>query len=104
MRTLVAMPGILIGYARCSTDKHDLTAQRNALRELGVDESMPSVAPPSKRSAGVASASPRDGVVRAARNRWIPAAVNMPPNAAAGHADSPPTQRAPGLSVDAASA
>ena len=38
IRTLVAMPGILIGYARCSTDKHDLTAQRNALRELGVDD------------------------------------------------------------------
>ncbi len=30
--------GVLIGYARCSTDKQDLTAQRVALRELGVSE------------------------------------------------------------------
>lgn len=28
----------LIGYARCSTDKQDLTAQRQALHELGVPE------------------------------------------------------------------
>lgn len=28
----------LIGYARCSTDKQDLTAQRQALLELGVTE------------------------------------------------------------------
>ena len=27
-----------IGYARCSTNGHDLTAQRNALPELGVPE------------------------------------------------------------------
>ena len=26
----------LIGYARCSTDKQDLTARRQALAELGV--------------------------------------------------------------------
>ena len=26
----------MIGYARCSTDKQDLTAQRQALAELGV--------------------------------------------------------------------
>ena len=32
------MTAILIGYARCSTDRQDLTAQRQALRELGVDE------------------------------------------------------------------
>ncbi len=32
------MPGTLIGYARCSTDKQDLTAQRKALVELGVAE------------------------------------------------------------------
>ena len=32
------MNAILIGYARCSTDRQDLTAQRQALRELGVDE------------------------------------------------------------------
>jgi len=31
-------PGILIGYARCSTEKQDLTAQRQILRELGVAE------------------------------------------------------------------
>jgi DNA invertase Pin-like site-specific DNA recombinase len=30
------MPKTLIGYARCSTDKQDLTAQREALAELGV--------------------------------------------------------------------
>ena len=30
------MPKTLIGYARCSTDKQDLSAQREALTELGV--------------------------------------------------------------------
>jgi len=30
------MPKTLIGYARCSTDKQDLTSQREALAELGV--------------------------------------------------------------------
>ena len=30
------MTATLIGYARCSTDKQDLTAQRQALSELGV--------------------------------------------------------------------
>ena len=30
--------GVLVGYARCSTDKQDLTAQRHALFELGVSE------------------------------------------------------------------
>ena len=48
--------------------------------------STPSVAPPSKRCAGVASTSPRDGVVRAARNRsrehhgGLHRQVNTPPN------------------------
>jgi hypothetical protein len=32
------MTNTLIGYARCSTDKQDLTAQRWALIELGVTE------------------------------------------------------------------
>jgi DNA invertase Pin-like site-specific DNA recombinase len=32
------MANTLIGYARCSTDKQDLTAQRRALIELGVPE------------------------------------------------------------------
>ena len=32
------MTDALIGYARCSTDKQDLTAQRQALIELGVAE------------------------------------------------------------------
>jgi DNA invertase Pin-like site-specific DNA recombinase len=32
------MPGLLIGYARVSTDEQDLTAQRNALDALGVFE------------------------------------------------------------------
>ncbi|MBC3762194.1 recombinase family protein [Quadrisphaera oryzae] len=31
------MTGLLIGYARCSTDGQDLTAQRNALTDLGVE-------------------------------------------------------------------
>jgi DNA invertase Pin-like site-specific DNA recombinase len=31
------MTGIAIGYARCSTDKQDLTAQREALVKLGVE-------------------------------------------------------------------
>ena len=30
------MPKTLIGYARCSTDRQDLSAQRAALAELGV--------------------------------------------------------------------
>jgi hypothetical protein len=32
------MTNTLIGYARCSTDKQNLTAQRRALIELGVPE------------------------------------------------------------------
>ena len=32
------MNDTLIGYARCSTDKQDLTAQRERVRELGVSE------------------------------------------------------------------
>jgi DNA invertase Pin-like site-specific DNA recombinase len=32
------MTGTLIGYARCSTDAQDLTAQRDRLRELGVTQ------------------------------------------------------------------
>lgn len=32
------MTGTLVGYARCSIDEQDLTAQRNALVSLGVDE------------------------------------------------------------------
>jgi hypothetical protein len=30
--------GVLIGYARCSTDRQDLSAQRATLRDLGVSE------------------------------------------------------------------
>ena len=37
-RTLPTMNDTLIGYARCSIDKQDLTAQREWLRELGVTE------------------------------------------------------------------
>lgn len=32
------MIGIPIGYARCSTDKQDLTVQREALLKLSVSE------------------------------------------------------------------
>jgi DNA invertase Pin-like site-specific DNA recombinase len=28
---------LLVGYTRCSTDKRDLTAQRDALRGLGLE-------------------------------------------------------------------
>ena len=30
--------GVLLGYARCSTDKQDLAAQRHTLRQLGVSD------------------------------------------------------------------
>lgn len=36
MRYTPRMTGIAIGYARCSTDKQDLTVQREALLKLGV--------------------------------------------------------------------
>ena len=36
--TATLMTATLIGYARCSTDRHDLAAQRRALMELGVAE------------------------------------------------------------------
>lgn len=36
MRTVSAMTGMLIGYARCSTDRQDLAAQQTALLALGV--------------------------------------------------------------------
>jgi hypothetical protein len=32
-----AMSALLVGYARCSTDQQDLTAQRDALLGLGVE-------------------------------------------------------------------
>ena len=32
-----AMGALLVGYARCSTDQQDLTAQRDALLGLGVE-------------------------------------------------------------------
>jgi hypothetical protein len=35
-QSLIPRPGILIGYARCSTEKQDLSAQRQILAELGV--------------------------------------------------------------------
>ena len=38
IRTLPPMTKTLIGYARCSTDRQDLAAQRQALLELGVAE------------------------------------------------------------------
>ena len=31
------MSALLVGYARCSTDQQDLTAQRDALLGLGVE-------------------------------------------------------------------
>lgn len=38
MSTTTKATGVRIGYARCSTDKQDLTAQRERLAELGVEE------------------------------------------------------------------
>src|SRR5919202_4866995 len=38
IRTLPVMSETLIGYARCSTDAQDLTAQRDRLSDLGVPE------------------------------------------------------------------
>lgn len=35
---VVVVTGTLIGYARCSTEEQDLTAQRQQLRDLGVSE------------------------------------------------------------------
>jgi DNA invertase Pin-like site-specific DNA recombinase len=32
------MNGLLVGYARVSTEQQDLTAQRNGLHALGVDD------------------------------------------------------------------
>jgi Resolvase, N terminal domain len=37
IRTPPGMTATLIGYARCSTDRQDLTAQREILQGLGVD-------------------------------------------------------------------
>jgi len=37
------MTATLIGYARCSTDKQDLAAQRAALEKLGVEPKKSSV-------------------------------------------------------------
>jgi DNA invertase Pin-like site-specific DNA recombinase len=37
-RPLASASGVLIGYARCSTDKQDLAAQRHTLRQLGVSD------------------------------------------------------------------
>ncbi|TFC72148.1 recombinase family protein, partial [Cryobacterium sp. TMS1-20-1] len=34
------MDGLLIGYARVSTEEQDLTAQQNALERLGVRSSL----------------------------------------------------------------
>ena len=36
IRTLLGVTATLIGYARCSTEEQDLTAQRQTLLELGV--------------------------------------------------------------------
>jgi Resolvase, N terminal domain len=38
VRQDVSGAGVLIGYARCSTDKQDLAAQRHALYGLGVSD------------------------------------------------------------------
>lgn len=35
--TLVGMSKLKVGYARCSTDEQDLTAQRDGLAALGVE-------------------------------------------------------------------
>lgn len=36
MTQVPAQEGLLVGYARCSTEEQDLTAQRDALARLGV--------------------------------------------------------------------
>ncbi len=48
------MSALLIGYAHCSTDQQDLTAQRDALSSLGVEPSgsTSTTAPPSTRRRG----------------------------------------------------
>jgi DNA invertase Pin-like site-specific DNA recombinase len=38
MTMTMTMTEIAIGFARCSTDKQDLTVQRDALLKLGVAE------------------------------------------------------------------
>jgi DNA invertase Pin-like site-specific DNA recombinase len=53
------MSGMLIGYARCSTGPQDLTAQRKALRQLGVDNRQIYV------DRGLAGNPPRPGLEKA---------------------------------------
>ena len=42
------MSALLVGYARCSTDQQDLTAQRDALLSLGVEAERIYVARPDR--------------------------------------------------------
>ena len=40
--TPVSMRGLKAGYARCSTDRQDLTAQKDTFLDLGVTSAAPS--------------------------------------------------------------
>ncbi|WP_338069454.1 recombinase family protein [Specibacter cremeus] len=53
------MPGLLIGYARVSTNDHDLTAQKNALAALAVT---PKKTPTGQGRTGASRARPGLGV------------------------------------------
>ena len=57
------MSVMLIGYARCSTDRRDLAAQRKALRQLGVDNKQIYV------DRGLAGTPPRPGLEKALASR-----------------------------------
>ena len=60
------MTATLIGYARCSTDRQDLAAQRQALLELGVAEDRIYT---DHGLTGTTRARPRPGPRRRARRR-----------------------------------
>ena len=63
------MTKTLIGYARCSTDRQDLAAQRQALLELGVveDASTPITASPEPPTPDPASTRPSPPCAKATR-------------------------------------
>ena len=70
------MTATLIGYARCSTDRQDLAAQRQALLELGVAEDRiytdhgPITASPARPAPAPASTRPSPPCAKATRWSW----------------------------------